>query len=90
MSENITQLVPNNVSSDNERVLLANNIRSLADRVESGETLSVAWIELLKHDRYIIDGIKAKGISYLEIIGGIDLLKLEMINRLSELEDIDT
>jgi len=38
----------------------------------------------------LIDGVKAKGISYLEIIGGIDLLKLEMISRLSELSENDS
>ena len=75
-----------NDTSEAKRKELAEHIHSLAERVEKGETLAVAWVELLRDDKYLQDYVKLAGPSLLGILGALECLKAEIADHLNSEE----
>lgn len=61
----------------------AKTVRDLADRIERGEVLSLAWAATKSASNEFETGwVKADSIQTVELIGQVEILKIRMIRNL--------
>lgn len=78
-------LVPANKTTPEELEEYVETVRNLADRIEKGEILSLAWVATRAKDNQFETGwVCVSEIHNIEMVGQVSILKRRMIDDLED------
>lgn len=80
----ITRLNQVSRSTPDELKELADDLRALADEIESGEIIALSWVEHRVSSRFQPRWVKARGITLLELVGGACVLVNDLTKNLAD------